>query len=227
MAFAKIASTGASNDLDGVTTSAINTTGADLIVIVVASYNGTVSPTDSQTNTWTAGPLGSNGLYQIDTYYCVSPTTNASHTFSFSESTTYPGIAVYAASGVDTGDAFEASNWSNTGATGSITPVNDGALIITGLCHDNTFASTSVTGFTVDTGTDYGGSNNMGVSLGVMTQGTAATVSETWSAGTARTANIIAFNPGAGASVGPFGALSGEGGLAGMGGIAGKGGGLA
>jgi hypothetical protein len=39
--------------------------------------------------------------------------------------------------------------------------------------------------------------------------------------------SVINYTESGGASVGPFGALSGEGGLAGMGGIAGKGGGLA
>ena len=88
----------ATPDANGGASSAIDTTGANLIV-VMASYYRTVPAsdfTDSKGNTWTA--LTERILPDIAAriFYCVNPTVGTGHTFSFADG----GTAFYSSFGV-------------------------------------------------------------------------------------------------------------------------------
>ncbi len=73
----------ASTNGNTITSGAITTTGANLIVVNVGSYS--VNPAtfgDSKSNIWTALTLQSvtSGV-QTRLYYCVNPTVGSGHTF--------------------------------------------------------------------------------------------------------------------------------------------------
>ena len=87
---ALIAHTGAgSANQNNVTTSAIDTTGANAIVLGVALYNSSVSVSDSKTNTWL--PMNSYTAFSnqpfIQMFQCQQPcTVGTGHTFTESNS---------------------------------------------------------------------------------------------------------------------------------------------
>lgn len=137
MAFSLIANTAAGPGANGGNTSAIDTTGADLIVVMVGRTPNAVTVSDNQGNTYTA--LTTRGSVQPfgRLYYTVAPTTNAAHTISVTGTGVYPFIGVQAWSGVDTASAFDVENGASgsgaTLATGSVTPTNANSLVIAGI----------------------------------------------------------------------------------------------
>jgi len=137
MAIALVSSTAKQGNVDSVTTTAMSTVGANLIVIGIGWYSVTSpSISDSQSNTWTA--LTTSNIASdvgCKLYYCVSPTTNASHTFTFGPTSIYGGLIVSAWSGVKAASPFDqqtgATSSSASGlATGSVTPTEDNELVI-------------------------------------------------------------------------------------------------
>lgn len=144
----KASPTGAS-----VTTDAINTTGASLIVVCIVSvYYNSQPIQDNQSNTWSlAGEVPSGSSYvRVQIYYKYSPTTNSSHTFSTvgGYGVNYASMIVFAFSGT-TGTAFDTNNYTQVGAsplsTGSITPSTNGQVLIALLGSHNTSSVSSVT----------------------------------------------------------------------------------
>lgn len=132
----------------------INTTGATLLVAVM-STNGTPTMIDAQGNTWhkltQAGYSGNNGVISYSYDHGGSPlVTSATHSFSMSTSSLYPGFVVYAFSGTTPGvDPFDvthqiASAASGVGA-GSITPTL-GDILVSG--WGNPYQSTTTTSIT-------------------------------------------------------------------------------
>src|SRR6185436_5959549 len=99
-----------------VTTAAISTTGASLIVCACSVYPGIITPpcTDSAANTWTHKTAYFSTLVSIRLWYVRSPTTSASHTFSCEDAggmSSFPAIAAMAFSGTRTAsDPFDAEN---------------------------------------------------------------------------------------------------------------------
>lgn len=137
MTIALVSSTAKQGARNGVTTDAINTTGANLIVIGIAWYSVTSpSISDNQGNTWTALTT-SNVASDVGAklYYCVNPTTNASHTFTLGPANVYGGLIVAAFSGVKTTSPFDQQNGATSSSasalsTGSVTPSEDNELVI-------------------------------------------------------------------------------------------------
>lgn len=70
--------------IDGTTTAAVNTTGANFCIGSVASTNTTPTFSDSKSNTWTGGTLWEDSA--LDTtnklFWVFSPTVGAGHTFT-------------------------------------------------------------------------------------------------------------------------------------------------
>lgn len=172
---------------DNGTTPAIDTTGAHLIVIALAFATGsTVS--DSEGNTWT--PLTSvGGSVRSRMYYCLAPTTSATHTFTVAASD-FPAMMVAAfASGTGTAalDQDAAGGTSNSATSiqpGSLTPPADDALFVTGFA---TAELGDVESAMIDSGftklvnqAGASGANFQGA-LGYLIQGTAAAKNPTWS----------------------------------------------
>jgi len=85
---------------NGFTSSAIDTTGATLLVVVVGEQGGPIAlgVTDSKGNSYT--PLSSAGLSGFvngQMFYCISPIVGTGHTFSVTTSgSTFPAVAVEA-----------------------------------------------------------------------------------------------------------------------------------
>lgn len=137
MTIALVSSTAKQGARNGATTSAIDTTGANLIVIGIAWYSVTSpSISDSQSNTWTALTT-SNVASDVGSklYYCVNPTTNAAHTFTFGPANVYGGLIVAAFSGVATSSPFDqqtgaTSSSASALSTGSVTPTENNELVI-------------------------------------------------------------------------------------------------
>lgn len=123
------------------TSSAIDTTGATILVINQSAFGtaglGTLS--DSRSNTWT--PLTqrtiSNTTQRL--YYASNPTTGTAHTFTVAGITS-GSIQVAAISGVATASPFDVEA-GGTGtadaAVGSVTPSAGNACLISGLAYTN------------------------------------------------------------------------------------------
>lgn len=133
MAFALIAHTTATGS--GTNTPAINTTGANLIIIGVSWETSTPAISDNQGNTYTliASQNSGGGLGASSLYYCSSPITSASHTFTATSE--IPAIFVQAFSGAASSLPLDQHNSANTtsGSTiqpGSVTPSAANELLV-------------------------------------------------------------------------------------------------
>lgn len=137
-----VVGTTAQNNGGGVT-SAIDTTGADLIVLSltcartsILSYVGTIS--DNKGNTW----LNTGGITQADgsnnaastIVYCVNPIVGQGHTFTYGGGAILQSICVGAYSGANGGIDSPTSGGSSlasfTVQPGSVTPNQNNSLII-------------------------------------------------------------------------------------------------
>lgn len=190
MAIALLASTlKQANSASTEASSAIDTTGATLLVVVASYlYNAAVTLTDSAGNTWT--PLtaySTSASTRVRIYYCLSPSTSASHTFQLAGALSYPALAVAAFSGTLTASAFdvENGNFNNSGttvATGTVTPSEGNELLIFG------FSSNASGSYSVDVGTIANqagllGASAFGVALAYQIQTTATARNATWTSG--------------------------------------------
>lgn len=164
------------------TTSAINTTGADLIVLALSGNPGTGTPTDSQSNTWTGlGSFASDFNSAVQIWYCASPFTSASHTFTDSDSQSSICAAAFSGSNtipIDTSTGTHNLPVPNSTCP-SITPGQNNSLIITigGTGWTNT--TTIDQGFTVTDFVDLG--SVFSIEMAYLIQGTAAAVNPTFS----------------------------------------------
>lgn len=133
--FSLVAHTGqGSTNTNGFTTTSINTTGANLIVVAI-DYDTAPTLADSFSNVWTvaAGPVGSSGSDTV-LYYCANPTVGSGHTFTITVTNGSPVIFVQAWSG---GASFPLNKTNGAGGgdagtvqPGSITPGSNGELLV-------------------------------------------------------------------------------------------------
>ena len=163
-----IASTSATPGSSGGSTSGINTTGADLIVVGVSSYSGSLAPSfsDSKSNSWQQiGPFTQGGV-RTSLYFALGPTVGAGHTFSATATTSFPAINVLAWSGSKgSGSDDQASDATAASATsvaaGSITPSVSNSLIIAALGSDGG-SSQAISVGTIQENAPYGSDVNEG-----------------------------------------------------------------
>lgn len=177
-----------SGDTSAVTSPAIDTTGATLLVVVTARFGSTMSVTDSKGNTYTAlTDYLSGDAVQI--HYCKNPTVGSGHTFTGTTAAGYPSISVGAFNNTDTTANADQSNGAtsasaSTLATGSVTPSTDNQLLVAGVAHDK--AAQSINGgFTVLDSKAYSASNYIGSALAYLVQTTATAANPTWDTTTA------------------------------------------
>lgn len=212
MSFSYVASTAkASGNTQNVTTDPINTTGANLIVISVAWYSTEdYSVSDSEGNSYTPLTTRTGGSQKNKLFWCVNPNVGSSHTFTATTpgGSGYPVIGVVAVSGAHS-SPFDQQN--GNGATsgtslqpGSITPSENGCLVVTGLDCGVGVSISINGGFTADT-IGYVGAVNIGGGIARLIQTTAAAVNPTWSwTDTAESAASIASFKSADGGSGPF-----------------------
>lgn len=177
-----------------VTTGAINTTGADLIIVGINSFEAAVTPiSDSAGNTWVnvISDISTDPAVGVYLYYCENPTTSASHTFSTSNDNGFGALSVVAVSGsAAPGTVYDTSNFfiqpnANAGTTteqpGSISPASNNELLVLfsaiynnspapSLSVDNSFAEQTAIAST---------SNNFGMSAWTLVQNPAASIDPT------------------------------------------------
>jgi hypothetical protein len=118
-----------------ITTDAMTTTNANIIILYQIGNNGVGEPavSDSQGNTWTYLGLRGSGPY-LHMWYCVNPTTSGSHTFENTGAwQTFFAIAFKSNLGTPSADLDRYTNASSTTASFSAyTPTVNNSLIVTG-----------------------------------------------------------------------------------------------
>ena len=157
-----VAATTVSSPFGGsATSSPVNTTGATLYVVTLSSYNnlGTATITSSPSQTWTALNYYDNsyaGTGNGVMFYVCGPATSASQAISVTGDYATAVFAAY--SGTATANCFDSPNQNgntmyNGGSTfqpGSITPSQNGALIVSGLGANSGASSVLIdSGFTI------------------------------------------------------------------------------
>jgi hypothetical protein len=195
---------------NSVTTGAIDTTGADLLILQLESFLSATEPTvsDSKGNTWTpltAYGTGVNTRTRI--FYSVNPTVGSGHTFTATGLSTFPSIVASAWSGADTATPFDQENGATIAAsstsaqTGSVTPSEDGELIIAAWGHDSATTGTpSVNGgFTLlEAAPNNGQAFGIAQAYLIQTSAAAANPTLSWTGGTAGSTAIATFKAAAG-----------------------------
>ena len=184
------------NTNNPITTPAINTTGADLIVAGVTFFAtpsgaGCSTPnvfSDSKSNTWsTAKTVQNNGTSdgEFDLFYVHAPTVGSGHTFNYNKEC-FSSIYILAFSGsvlspLDvTNSGSNASNETSQ-ASGSITPTQNGDLIISGILGPSTTATPNSGITQADAFSPAVSAQTYGTGLGYFAQSTAAAINPTWS----------------------------------------------
>lgn len=191
MAFALVSSLKAAN-LNGTTSTAIDTTGASLIVVSFA-YNNSFTPTlsDNKGNTYTA--LTAYGTAPtVRLYYCISPTVGTGHTFTFGPSGITGAINVTAWSSSSSpaydkavGGNGSGSNIFVAGNTTGVTPANNNSLLVAGNAYAPGTANVAgANGWTLAQAQDGLGGNYYGCSTLYLTQTTAAAIASSTIIGT-------------------------------------------
>ena len=174
------------------TTSAINTTGANLIVISLSWQNGITQPaiSDSMGNGYIAisSPLLNGADVNTQLFYCYGGVVGAGHTFTIGNTTgsNYGAMKVLAFSG-STFYPFDqfTGQWTAgvSAETGSLTPLFDNELIVTSVSFEAAQASLSVdSGFVQPIGyVNYVSGNNFGNGIAYFFQRPATAVNVQWS----------------------------------------------
>ncbi len=169
------------------TTSGVDTSGANLLVVVgtgTTSTEGTIS--DSKSNTWNALSASDGNDVRCRIWYAVNPTVGSAHTFTKGASGTFSSIMVLAFSGADTSSPFDQQN-GNSGtslsslAAGSVTPSTDGQVVVTGLGFNAVSSITVPSGYTITDTNNYSAANNYGGSAAYKIQTTATATNPSWS----------------------------------------------
>lgn len=162
------------NGPSGSTTSgSMNTTGAKLIIIAVESFGGTITPTDSKSNTYTALTNYPSG-FALQMFYCINPTNDAALTIGYTGANNAVAAAAYS-NVVSFGT--EAGNAPGSGSNiqpGPLTPDAPNALLVS--CARGGGTVTSCTGMTIFELSVP----NFGLSMADVVQTTAGALNPTW-----------------------------------------------
>jgi hypothetical protein len=155
------------------TSGAINTTGANFIVVVKV-WSGATEPdlTDSKSNAYTAAGAAQADIgvaRWIRQYYVQGGTVGASHTFTLTGSGHYGALSAMAFSGIaatpfDQHAGDNATAWT-TAASGSLTPSQANTVSVTGVGFDTgTAAITEPSGYSAGPEVMYTSGANLGIS---------------------------------------------------------------
>ena len=190
------------------TSTAIDTTGADLIVISLSTNSGgggAATLSDSKSNTWLVAKDNSSTGNQFNScvmYYCHAPTVGTGHTFTATGTGFYGSICVEAWQG-SVASPIDQTNANSGNLTvvqpGSITPGQNGELVIA-VVGDNSGGATINSGFSISDDVPTTGSVSIGTAMAYLVQSTASAVNPTWTdTQTMYNTLIVSFKPGAAA----------------------------
>ncbi len=204
MAYGFVASVSVSSAVaDTGNSSAIDTSGATLLVVAVAYFGSTPTLSDSKFNTWTlAASIADGSGRKSEIYYAENPVVGTGHTFRLSGTTSAPALAVTAWSGAATsspGDQVSSGNSASatTVATGSLTPTEDNELVIAAaMCEGTTNPPVASIdgGFTIQENLAGVASNAFAVGQAYLVQTTATAANPTWTLGSSQNTNAIAVS---------------------------------
>lgn len=202
----------ASADGSNLTTSSIDTTGANLLVVHTGCYNNTLTVVaDNKSNVWfplTVHAFAFGATSQL--WYAKNAIVGTGHTFSIvgggspnNPNLTYPALCVSSFSGAyfapfDVENGGSAGSGSPPQSVGSITPNFNNALIIAGICEFDTFVgsfSINASLTILDTRL-YNSGTNLGSTIAYFSQPTIAAINPAWnwtSGGNSRAYSIAAF----------------------------------
>lgn len=174
-----------STNSNSATTTAQNTSTSTLIVLVATSFSGGVVVTDSSSNTWASLTQQTQGSFFEQIFYCYSPTTSASHTFTATGTSTFPAIAMLAFTGT-AGTTVDQQNgtFSTSGTSvqpGSLTPGFANEVVVTGLTTGNGPGAFSINGSFVIGDTLQNATNSIVIGSAYWIQTTATASNPTWS----------------------------------------------
>lgn len=202
------------------TSATIDTTGATLLLAVVASYQDATEPTlsDSATNTWASQTAQSTtgvtpGRLRIHWVDSATPTTSASHSVTLTGAGAFAAVAFAAFSGSAANPDDQFATGSTTGTVVSpaaaITPSQNGSLVIAALTHSSaTSPSVSIdSSLSIFESRNFSSGNHYGIWVAWLEQVTAASIDPSWTLGASRTvaAQVMSFLPAPGV---PTGALA-------------------
>src|SRR5262245_1159834 len=128
-----------STNQNTVTTAGIDTTNASLLVVcVVQGSTANDGISDSKGNTWTVGADSTANGLRARFYFVASPTVGTGHTFTLSDSGSFPTIFAAAFSGALAASPKDQQNGTGgltltTLQPGSITPTQDNEVLVTGV----------------------------------------------------------------------------------------------
>lgn len=199
MAIALVSSRAAVFGSTGGTTSSIDTTGANFIVIGLWRHTAFWSLTlsDNKSNTWTQLTEQTNVNQGCVLFYSVNPTVWTWHTFT--TGAWFVGVGVWAFSGVATSSPFDLQNGFARNSSGniqpwSITPTVNDCLVVTALGSFNGAQPSMPTGYTQIAANTTGTAEAGG--MGYKIQTTASTENPTWNGtGTSLAVVIADFKP--------------------------------
>lgn len=183
-------------------TTSIDTTGVDLLIVTVSYFNPTQSTTpytvvDNKSNTFTPRTVYNTGTNSsVAIYYAQAPTVGSGHTFT-ATSAEFASICVAGFSGSIT-SPFDQENGNGSTSTssiqpGSVTPSENNELVISGVvAHTGGDPFSINSGFTIAVQNDGSPSSFPG-GLAYIIQTSAAAVNPSWSlAGSGQAAAAIA-----------------------------------
>lgn len=200
-----------------VTTAAMDTTGATLMVVSVGDYQVVAETTlsDSASNTWSQLTSRNDGFARVITWYCSPCTTSATHTFSYGVTLArYPAIAVNVFNNI-LATPFDQQNGNNTAAgttltTNSVTATTSRQVIVAAVANAVTGAITiNDANFNISETVAYSVGANFGLQTAYAVQPVVAAVNPQWGwTGTADAATEIATFK---AVISPFRGMAGLG----------------
>jgi hypothetical protein len=195
-----------SSDDNTVTSAGMDTTTADLLVLVLGQENGVAlaAVSDSKGNSWNQLTSYNDGAVKMAIFWSRPSSVGAAHTFTATQAGSKPGIAVSAFRGSATAP-FDQVNGNAAGVgdtiqTGSVTAgVNDALLIAGASGRAVAGAIVSInSGFTIGASVAPG-ANNDSAGIAYLVQANAAAINPTWtftSAGGSMVASLASFKPG-------------------------------
>lgn len=192
-----------STDTNSVTTGALDTSGANLLVLVLGQESGVATSviTDSKSNTWNPLTTQTEGAGQCTIYWSVPTSVGSGHTFTATQAGASPAIVVGAYSGA-TPAPFDQQNGdhSSTGATlatGSVTPTFSSELIVAGASgRTGSGAIVSIDGGFTIAGNTSPDAFHDSAALAYLIQGPSVAANPTWTftnAASVKTAVIATF----------------------------------
>lgn len=164
-----------------VTTGAIDSTGADLLVVL--AVGGFLTITDSKSNSWSALTQGTQDFTDCRISYSRPTSVGSGHTFTTGGSYMAVLVAAFSGSVVSPFDQENGgvSNDGTSGSGGSVTPTENNELVIAGLGLGGNGSSPSVdSGFTIAQSKNAVSGVNFGGALAYKIQTTAGAVNPGW-----------------------------------------------